>query len=358
MSGRRRIAVVGAGIGAQHLDALLLLQDVWEVRVICDRDLARARALAARAPGSEVESSLERVLARDDVDVVDICLPPSLHAPAVRAALEQGKDVVCEKPLAGSLAEVDGIAALAKARGRVVCPVYQYRFGNGIRKLWRLIEAGVPGRPLVATVETHWDRGPAYYRVPWRGRKDSELGGALVSHAIHAHDLLTEVLGPARRVQATIATRVNCIETEDCSAACLEMADGTLVTLSVTLGSAEEITRLRFCFAHLTVESALSPYRPAGDPWRFVPRDPETAAEVKRLLEDFRPGPEGYQGLFAELAASLETGEEPPVTLADARRSVELATALYYAAATREAVELPLRASHPAYGGWLRWLPA
>ena len=358
MSARRRIAIVGAGIGAQHLDALLLLQDRWQVRVICDKDESRARALAARAPGAEVAGSLEAVLARDDVDLVDICLPPALHVPAVRAALQSGKDVVCEKPLAGSIAEVDGIATLAAATGRVVCPVYQYRFGNGLRKLWRLIEAGVPGRPLVATVETHWDRGPAYYRVPWRGRKETELGGALVSHAIHAHDLLTEVLGPVRRVQAAIATRVNCIETEDCAAACLEMADGTLVTLSVTLGSAEEITRLRFCFAHLTVESALHPYRPASDPWRFVPRDPETAAEVKTLLQDFHPGPEGFEGLFAELAASLETGEEPPVTLADARRSIELATALYYAAATREAVELPLRPSHSAYGGWLRWLPA
>jgi predicted dehydrogenase len=357
VSGRRRIAIVGCGIGAQHLDALLLLQDLWEVRVVCDKDENRARALAARAPGAEVVSSLEAVLARDDVDVVDICLPPALHVAAVRATLQSGKDAVCEKPLAASIAEVDGIAALAARTGRVVCPVYQYRFGNGIRKLWRLVEAGVPGRALVATVETHWNRGPAYYRVPWRGRKDSELGGALVSHAIHAHDLLTEVLGPVRRVQAVIATRVNCIETEDCAAACLEMADGALVTLSVTLGSAEEITRLRFCFANLTVESALDPYRPASDPWRFVPRDAETAAEIKTLLEDFRPGPEGFQGLFAELAASLEAGEEPPVTLADARRSIELATALYYAAATREAVELPLRPSHPAYGGWLRWLP-
>lgn len=358
MSGRRRIAIVGAGIGAQHLDALLLLQDVWEVRAICDRDLVRARGLAARAPGAEVLGSFEEVLARDDLDVIDICLPPALHVPAVRAALEAGKHVVCEKPLAASLAEVDGIAELVRRTGRTVCPIYQYRFGNGLRKFWRLVEAGVPGRPLVATVETHWDRGPAYYRVPWRGRKDTELGGALVSHAIHAHDLLTEVLGPVRRVHAFIATRVNCIETEDCAAACLEMADGTLATLSVTLGSAEEITRLRFCFAHLTVESALAAYRPATDPWRFVPRDAETAAEVKSLLEGFQPGPEGFQGLFAELAQSLEAGEDPPVTLADARRSIELATALYYAAATRELVELPLRPSHPAYGGWLRWLPA
>ncbi|MCS6779844.1 MAG: Gfo/Idh/MocA family oxidoreductase [Geminicoccaceae bacterium] len=358
MSARRRIAIVGCGIGAQHLDALLLAQDLWEVRVLCDRDLGRAKAQAARVPGAEVSTSLEEVLAREDVDVVDICLPPALHVPAVRAALQAGKHVVCEKPLASSLAEIDAIAALARTTGRVVCPVYQYRFGNGLRKLWRLIEAGVPGRALVATVETHWDRGPAYYRVPWRGRKESELGGVLVSHAIHAHDLVTEILGPARRVHAFTATRVNCIETEDCAAACLEMADGALVTLSVTLGSAEEITRLRFCFAHLTVESALSPYRPSGEPWRFVPRDAETAAEVKTLLEDFRPGPEGFHGLFTELALSLEEGEEPPVTLADARRSIELATALYYAAATHEMVELPLRTSHPAYSGWLRWLPA
>ena len=120
-----------------------------------------------------------------------------------------------------------------------------------------MIAAEVTGKPLIASIETHWNRLPAYYQVPWRGRKATELGGAIISHAIHAHDLLTFTLGPVRRVFARLATRVNPIETEDCAAIVLEMACGALVTSSVTLGAAEELSKFRFCFADLTAIGTL-----------------------------------------------------------------------------------------------------
>ncbi len=129
------------------------------------------------------------------------------------------------------------------------------------------------GRSLVASIETHWNRLPDYYDVRWRGRKATELGGAMLGHAIHPHDLLTFTLGPVRRVFAKVATRVNAVETEDCAAICLEMASGALVTSSVTLGAAEEMTKLRFCFADLTAENpGVPPYRPAEGEWRFIAR--------------------------------------------------------------------------------------
>ena len=157
--------------------------------------------------------------------------------------------MLCEKPLVGSLRDVERIQRAAESVGRAVVPVYQYRYGNGLARLRRLIAAGLTGRPLVASIETHWNRLPPYYDVPWRGRKATELGGAILSHAIHAHDLLTFTMGPVRRVFAKLATLVNPIETEDCAAICLEMASGALVTSSVTLGAADELSRFRFCFA-------------------------------------------------------------------------------------------------------------
>ena len=69
-----------------------------------------------------------------------------------------GKEVVCEKPLAGSLADVDRvIAAEAEAAGRVM-PIFQYRYGNGLQKAKRLIDLGIAGNPYLATVETAWRR--------------------------------------------------------------------------------------------------------------------------------------------------------------------------------------------------------
>ena len=166
MSRRFRVAVIGAGIGAAHVEAYRDNAQGYEVAAICDLDAGRAGALAATVPGAVVETSYDAVLARSDIDLVDICLPPYLHLDTIEAALAAGKHVLCEKPLVGSLAQVERVMRAAERAGRTVVPVYQYRYGNGLARLRRLIEAGVTGRPLVASIETHWNRLPEYYDVP------------------------------------------------------------------------------------------------------------------------------------------------------------------------------------------------
>jgi predicted dehydrogenase len=353
MPERLRVAIVGAGIGAAHAEGYEAHPELFDVALICDADLERGRALAGKLPGAEACADLDEVVSRGGIDVVDICLPPFLHTEAVCRCLEAGRHVVCEKPLCGSLAEVDALAALAESSGRRLMPVMQYRFGNGLRRLLHLVERGVAGRAYLATVETHWTRSAAYYAVPWRGRKATELGGALVSQAIHAHDLLTCVLGPVARVFARTATRVNPIETEDCAVASLLMEGGALASLSVTLGAAEELSRLRFCFEGLTAESAHTPYRPSEEPWRLIPRSAADGARMAAALEDFVAEEEGFARQFALLHAALATGGPLPVTVEDARRSIELAAALYHSAATATDVPLPLAPDHPTYRGWL-----
>src|SRR5262249_2837564 len=152
---------------------------------------------------------------------------------------------------------------------------------------------------------------------------------------------------PPRTLYARTATRVNAIEVEDCAAATLTMADGSLATLSVTLGAMTEISRLRFCFENLTAESSTAPYTPGSEPWLFVPANDEVDARIDAALVDFQPKKERFAGQFEDFHDGLETGGEPPITISDARASAELLTALYYSAATANAVELPLEPGHP-----------
>ncbi len=347
-----RVAVVGVGIGRAHLEAYRSLPDRFRVSAICDLDLERARPVAEAYGSPRLIPDYSDLCRADDVDIIDICTPSWLHASQALQALVAGKHVVCEKPLAGSLKDVDALIAAEAASGRRLMPIFQYRFGHGAQKLKRLIERGVTGRLYAVTVETHWRRGADYYAVPWRGRRATELGGVAVTHAIHAHDLLLYLLGPVRSITARIATRVNSIETEDCVAATVELADGGLGTLSVTVGSAHEISRHRFCFANLSAESNTAPYTNTADPWTITAAHADTDGRIAEALAGFEPGPEGFAGQFVRFAEALESGGPLPVTLEEARATLELTTALYAAARNHATQDLPITREHALYAGW------
>jgi predicted dehydrogenase len=348
-----RVAVVGCGVGRNHIgQGYRKHPDKFRVEALCDIDTARLAAVADEFSIPRRTGSFDELLRMDDIDIVDICTPATLHFGQILAALAAGKEAVCEKPLVVSLAEIDRvIAAESEAPGRVM-PIFQYRFGNGVQKAKRIIDLGIAGKPYLATVETAWKRTPKYYRTPWRGQWATERGGVLLMHAIHSHDLMTWLMGPAALVFARTVTRVNPIEVEDCAVASLVMRNGALASLAATLGAQREISRLRLCFEHATFESGEAPYSPGDDPWNIVAASPEAERRIADALAGYRLVPSRYEGQLGAYHAALTSGDALPVTLADARASLELATALYHSAATGAAVSLPIIADHPSYNGW------
>ena len=354
MSRRHRVAIVGTGIGARHAEGFLANPEHFEVAVICGQDRTRAEALASTIPGgADIHLGFDdALLARPDLDIIDICLPPDMHlAPAIRA-MEAGKHVILEKPLVASLAEVDALEAAIARTGRILMPIFQARFGNGAAAARHVLASGQAGRIHVATAETHWYRGPAYYATPWRGKIATELGGAFITHAIHLHDLLTHLLGPVRSVSAVVSTRANPIETEDTGGVVLEFDSGALATLSVTLGSPEPSSRLRIVAENVTITSASTPANTASGPFGFAAREGSDRAWLDALLATAPTGPGGFAEQFAGFARTLNEGAALPVTMADARLSLELATAIYHSSRAGQRVTLPIPPGHPAYDGW------
>jgi predicted dehydrogenase len=358
MTDRLRVAIVGMGIGQAHLYGYTRRKDLFEIVALCDLDEAKMAAHAARLPDTRFETDFDAVCAAEDIDVVSICTPPFLHHDQISAAIRAGKHVVCEKPLVGSLRDVDELASLAGSGHARIMPIFQYRYGHGLQRLRELIGAGVAGPLYTASVEVAWRRRDDYYAIPWRGRWATEFGGLLLSHCVHALDMVTYVAGDPRHVFARTSTRVNDIETEDCASASIELDGGAYVTLSATLGSAAEISRHRFVFAGLVAESNTDAYTNSSDPWTFTADTPELQADVDAILADFDVEAEGYHRQFelfhaAITAAGDDLAEaELPVTIADARRSIELVTAMYASSRDGGGVDLPIASTHPYYGGW------
>lgn len=346
----RRVAVLGAGVGAEHITGYLALPERFSVSHVCGLEAPTVATQAARA-GAIATDSIASVLADPMVELVDICLPPKLHLGVAIESLAAGKHVIVEKPLAGSVADCARLQTAASAATGQVFPVFQYRYGRAFDVLDALVAADLLGRPHVAALETHWSRDAAYYAMPWRGTWKAELGGAVLSHAIHIHDLLCRAFGPVAEVSAMTATRINPIETEDCAVIALRMTNGALATSSITLGAAGDSSRLRLIYENATVESGRVPYSPGGGAWRFSARDPARQADIDAVVAATPARRHtGFAGFLDAVADALD-GQGQAVTLGDGAAAVELVSAIYLSERTGARIALPLDPALPICAG-------
>lgn len=346
------MAIIGAGIGREHLDGYRALPDEFRVKTLCDLNISRAKTAIGPDP-ILATADLASVLADPEIDLIDVCLPPHLHFAVTTQVLEAGKHAICEKPLVTSLADADALIATAKRLDKKLYPVFQYRYGRSFAQLQALSEAGLTGKPYAASLETHWCRRADYYANDWRGTWAGENGGAVLGHAIHNHDLINLWMGNTQRLSAFMDTRVNAIETEDCAAISMQTDLGAPVTSSITLGAADDTTRLHLCFEHLTATSGTNPYNPGADPWVFTARDPAKQPDVNAIVDSVPQGLAGFAGFLSAIAQDLSGRTAAVVSAEDGRRSIELVAAIYHAARQGTVVDLPLTAQHPLYHSWL-----
>ena len=351
-----QVAIIGTNIGAKHYEDFQKVSDRFNVHTICGLTKESIDNIIPLNSDIKVSLNFEDVLKIKEIDIIDICLPPHLHFSACKKSLEAGKHVICEKPLVSNLKEVDELERISKETGKTIFPVFQYRYGPGFSKLKALINSGLAGKPLVASLETHWNRGKEYYSKAWRGTWEGEQGGAILSHSIHIHDLISMVFGPVSNVFAKLTTRVNNIEVEDCAALSIEMGNGALVTSSITLGAAEDVSRIKICFNNLTVESGGSPdkpYNPADDEWKFLAREPVTQNQVDEILSKVEFTKSWYAGMFDEIGKRLDGDTSDEVTLLNARESLEFVTAVYNSSREGKNIFLPIEKDNPLYNSWL-----
>src|SRR5919202_578629 len=181
---------------APHFFDLPLTPDL---AVLVGRDRVRLEAAAARLGWRETETDLRRLLERDDVALVDVCTPGDSHAEIAIAALEAGKHVLCEKPLANSVAEAEAMAeaaARAAARGVRSMVGFTYRRVPAIGLARELVAQGRLGeiRHVRAQYLQDWIADPAA-PMSWRLQKERAGSGALGDIGAHIVDLTQHITG-------------------------------------------------------------------------------------------------------------------------------------------------------------------
>src|SRR5690606_11187405 len=181
-----RAAIIGTGgISRAHAEALKASADRVEIVACVDIDRERAQKFAEQHGIPQSFTDAKEMLDRVKPDLVHICTPPSLHADLSILAVRSGAWVLCEKPLCGSLAELDAIQQAEEETGKYVSSVFQHRFGPGAAHLRQLIREQAMGRLLVGLCNTTWYRAAPYCAVPRRGKCAPIRGGPQMWLRLH-----------------------------------------------------------------------------------------------------------------------------------------------------------------------------
>ncbi|MDW5596611.1 Gfo/Idh/MocA family oxidoreductase [Conexibacter stalactiti] len=351
---RLRIAVAGTGmIGRIHArSARLAGADLVAVAASTPQ---RGAAAAAELGAARHAANAEELATAPDVDVLHVCTPNHLHGPLTRLALEHGKHVVCEKPLATSLAEAQQLAADAERADRFVAVPFVYRYHPVVRHARELIVAGELGEVrllhgsylqdwLLTTADTNW-------------RVDAGLGGrsrAFADIGSHWCDLASFVTGhrftsAVSAVETAIPLRDGQppVTTEDVAAALLRTDRGALANVVVSQVSPGRKNRLWIEVDGAEASVAFDQEQPESlwvgrrDGARIVLRDPEQLAPAARRFAVVPGGhPQGYLDCFdafvRDVYTGIRDGELPEGTpqLADGLRAAAVTDAVMDAAAS------------------------
>jgi predicted dehydrogenase len=339
--------LIGCGrIADKHIASLAACSSA-ELVAVCDiraeRMQAAEQAYRARS-GSNVQiaayDDVNLLLADKRVQAVVISTHSALHAELAIQALQAGKHVMVEKPLALDIEEVRSFAEMAEAQGLCVQVCHQLRYRPLLSRIKQLIDQGSLGKLYLGTATIRLQRSRQYYEeARWRGTWDQD-GGMLLNQGIHLVDLLQWFLGDAARIYGRMARTDLPKQTEDVAAGLIQFTGGAIGvieanTISLPNNFDNAITlfgdRGTISIGGIKLDEIRRWHTADGS----EPPDLATLKADEHLL------------MYEAFVRSLQ-GEEDAmrVDVREGSKALEIIMALYESVRTKQEIELPLRAFH------------
>src|SRR5579875_571129 len=242
MTEQLRFGIIGTGvIGPTHAEAIRSLPGAALVAV-ADIVPATAQKLAEKY-GIHAYTDAREMLARERLDVVNICVPSGMHGEFACMAMRAGKHVIVEKPMEIRREALDEMLRVQREMNVKLAVISQHRFDPASMRAHQLVEEQAFGRLVLGNALVPWWRSQAYYDSgAWRGTWALDGGGVLMNQAIHSIDLLQWLMGRVKSIYAYTDTLVHRMETEDVAVAVLRFANGALGTIAATTGAYPGVT--------------------------------------------------------------------------------------------------------------------
>jgi len=341
--------IIGCGnIGPVHAEAI---SQVPRARLVAVSDVVEqnAQRLAQKYSACPY-ADYRKLLERDDVDAVCLCVPSGMRADIGTECARAGKHILAEKPIEISTARSDRlIEAASKAKVKLGC-VFQSRFAEGSLLIRKAIEQGRFGRLILGDAYIKWYRSQEYYRSGvWRGTRKFDGGGALINQGIHQIDLLLWFMGPAKWVRAETRLRAHeGLEVEDLACAQIEFVNGALGVIEastaiwpghparVEVHGAEGSAVLQdgeLCFWQFRKERKADHRIRAS-----FKTESDLGSGASDPLSHLKS--EGHRRQIADFVKAIQEDRAPFVDGLEGRRSVQLIEAIYTSALKGKTVRL------------------
>ena len=349
-----RYGIVGVGgMGSGHAKTIQSIEEC-ELSAVCDV-VAEAASAAGEESGVPHCTDYHDLIDRGDVDAVLVATPHYFHPAIAIYAMEQGKPVLCEKPIAVTVSAADSMVAATERTGIPFGVMYQWRADPIWRAMWDLVRNGRLGE-IYRTMLVFADfRSQAYYdSAGWRATWAGEGGGVTMNQAPHPLDIFSWLGGLPSKVTAFTGTRNHAIEVEDVAAAMLEYPNGAVGYLYCSTTEHPGTNIMELCGERGKVRVVDGQARfwelPQGvrgfsdsstEMWAHPP-----AQEVELEL----PACEmGHKAMLRNFARHILHGEELIAPGVEGIKQVEMTNAMILSGSTGEPVGIPVdRAGYDA----------
>ena len=340
MSDLINFGLVGCGrVAPRHAQALAELPGA---RLVAVADVIESRAQRfAKEYRAEAYTDYRRLLERRDLDAVSICTPSGMHAAMAIEAMQAGRHVLVEKPMAMNLRDADRMIATEQATGVTLGVVLQNRYNPPMQDLRRIVDEGKLGRLFLGNATVRWYRPQEYYADGWHGTWAID-GGALMNQSIHHIDALQWLMGDVTSVFAYTATLAHKMEAEDVGVVALRFASGALGTIEGSTVTYPE-----------NLEGSVALFGERGSVkvggtalnrkvlWKIEGElEHERELLTREQLDPASVYGTSHKHVVADLLAAIRDKRAPRTNAHQARKSVALVLAIYESARTGQPVDM------------------
>ena len=344
-----KYALIGCGrIATNHMKAAI--NNKLEIVAVCDVFSEKMEALLAKHD-LQTDTSIKRyedykqMVAEEKPDLVSIATESGIHAEIALYCIEQGINLIIEKPMAMSIEDADRIISLSEKKGVKVSACHQNRFNVAIQKLRKAVEAGRFGKLSHGSIHVRWNRDHGYYdQASWRGTWAQD-GGSLMNQCIHGIDLLRWMMGDEIE-EVYGATRQqfhDYLEAEDVGMAVVKFKNGAIGTIEGTTNVyPKNLEETLYIFGENGTVKIGGTSTNNIDVWDFADETEDDSKNKGLKEETSNVYGNGHTSLFADVIDAIQSDRQPYVDAVAGRNALETVLSIYKSQKTGKSVKLPL----------------